>query len=88
MGVSYFLEANRLETAMFDIEWLKGGEPIGKETIGGSNETVAVATGRRKAAATARRIGLRPDSFQLLDSSGKPIGVFSINGSLNNADRT
>jgi hypothetical protein len=68
------------EAAMFDIEWLSGGWPIEKETIGAKSETVAIAKCRRKAATVAKRIGRHPDSFRLWDSSGNPIGVFSING--------
>jgi hypothetical protein len=63
---------------MFAVDWLKGGSPIERETIGGKDQTEAVAKCRKNAAAVAKRTQQQPDSFRLWDSSGRLLGVFSL----------
>ena len=61
---------------MFGVDWLRRGSPIERETIGGKDQTEAVAKCRKNAAAIAKRIARQPDSFRLWDSSGKLLRRF------------
>ncbi|SEF02376.1 hypothetical protein SAMN05519104_7853 [Rhizobiales bacterium GAS188] len=63
---------------MFGIEWLKKGSPVEKETsVLASEAEVIVSAKSRSLDVGKRHPGQEPDSFRLMDETGKVIGVFS-----------
>jgi hypothetical protein len=66
------------ETELFAIVWLKGGIPVEKETSVLTSAAEAIAAAKLRTHDVARRHpGQEPDSFRLMDETGKILGVFS-----------
>jgi hypothetical protein len=62
---------------MFAIDWLKGGILVERETSVSPSAAEAIAAAKLRAHAVARRHpGQEPDTFRLIDATGKVLGVF------------
>jgi hypothetical protein len=67
------------ETALFAIDWLRGGIPVERETSVLANAEDAIAAARARADVVAtRHPGQEPDSFRLIDATGTILGVFPV----------
>jgi hypothetical protein len=65
------------EPALFAIDWLKKGILVERETSILPSAAEAVAAAQMRARDVARRHpGQEPDTFRLVDASGKILGVF------------
>ena len=65
---------------MFAIDWLKRGIPVERETSVLASAAEAVAAAKLRAREVARRHpGQEPDTFRLMDATGKIVGVFPKN---------
>jgi hypothetical protein len=67
------------ETALFAIDWLRGGIPVERETsvLAKAEEAIAAARARADVVAT-RHPGQEPDGFRLIDATGTILGVFPV----------
>jgi hypothetical protein len=67
------------ETALFAIDWLRGGIPVERETsvLANAEEAIAAARARADVVAT-RHPGQEPDGFRLIDATGTILGVFRV----------
>jgi hypothetical protein len=64
---------------MFKIEWLRNGGVVDRETSEAKVQAAAIAGARARASQVAARLPDRkPDSFRVLDATGKEIGVFPL----------
>jgi hypothetical protein len=71
---------------MSAIDWLKKGILVERETSVLPSAAEAVAAAKLRAHDVARRyLGQEPDTFRLMDATGKILGVFPKN--LNNQGR-
>ena len=62
---------------MFAIDWLKRGILVERETSVSPSAAEAIAAAKLRAADVARRHpGEEPDTFRLVDATGKILGVF------------
>jgi hypothetical protein len=67
------------ETALFAIDWLRGGIPVERETSVLANAEDAIAAARARAGVVAtRHPGQEPDGFRLIDATGTILGVFPV----------
>jgi hypothetical protein len=67
------------ETALFAIDWLRGGIPVERETSVLANAEDAIAAAKSRAREVAgRHPGREPDSFRLIDATGTIVGNFSV----------
>jgi hypothetical protein len=67
------------ETALFAIDWLRGGIPVERETSVLANAEDAIAAAKlRVCEVAARHPGQEPDSFRLIDATGTIVGRSSI----------
>jgi hypothetical protein len=67
------------ETALFAIDWLRGGIPVERETSVLANAEDAIAAARARADVVGtRHPGQEPDSFHLIDATGAIVGRSSI----------
>jgi hypothetical protein len=74
-----FRNRERKEAALFAIDWLRRGIPVERETSVLANTEDAIAAARARAdVVTTRHPGQEPDSFRLIDATGKIVGRFSI----------
>ena len=65
---------------MFAIDWLKRGILVEKETSVLTSAAEAIAAAKLRAHDVARRHpGQEPDTFRLVDATGKILGVFPKN---------
>ena len=65
---------------MFAIDWLKRGVLVERETSVLPSAAEAVAAAKLRAYDVARRHpGQEPDTFRLMDATGKIVGVFPKN---------
>jgi len=65
------------ENKLFAIDWLKKGILIERETSTLPSAAEAVAAAKMRAHDVARRHpGQEPDTFRLVDATGKILGVF------------
>jgi hypothetical protein len=65
---------------MFAIDWLKKGILVERETSVLPSAAEAVAAAKLRARDVARRHpGQEPDTFRLMDATGKIVGVFPKN---------
>jgi hypothetical protein len=65
---------------MFAIDWLKRGILVERETSVLPSAAEAVAAAKLRAHDVARRHpGQEPDTFRLMDATGKIVGVFPKN---------
>jgi hypothetical protein len=65
---------------LFAIDWLKRGIPVERETSVLASAAEAVAAAKLRAREVARRHpGQEPDTFRLMDATGKIVGVFPKN---------
>jgi hypothetical protein len=65
---------------MFAIDWLKRGILVERETSVLRSAAEAVAAAKLRAHDVARRHpGQEPDTFRLMDATGKIVGVFPKN---------
>jgi hypothetical protein len=65
---------------MFAIDWLKRGILVERETSVMPSAAEAVAAAKLRAHDVARRHpGQEPDTFRLMDATGKIVGVFPKN---------
>ena len=72
-GPQFFAE----EPALFAIDWLKKGILVERETSILPSAAEAVAAAKMRARDVARRHpGQEPDTFRLVDATGKIVGVF------------
>jgi hypothetical protein len=68
---------NGQETELFAIVWLKRGIVVGTETSVSPSAAEAIAAAKMRAHDVARRHpGEEPDTFRLMDATGKILGVF------------
>jgi hypothetical protein len=75
--------------ALFAIDWLKKGILVERETSVLPSAAEAVAAAKMRARDVARRHpGQEPDTFRLMDATGKILGVFSKNPIKQNDHRT
>jgi hypothetical protein len=67
------------ETALFAIDWLRGGIPVERETSVLANAEDAIAAAKSRAFEVAgRHPGREPESFRLIDATGIIVGNFSV----------
>ena len=65
------------EVELFAIVWLKGGIVVEKETSVLPSAAEAIAAAKSRAHDVARRHpGQEPDTFRVMDATGKILGVF------------
>ena len=65
---------------MFAIDWLKRGILVERETSVLTSSAEAIAAAKLRARDVARRHpGQEPDTFRLMDATGKILGVFPKN---------
>ena len=65
---------------MFAIDWLKKGILVERETSVLTSAAEAIAAAKLRARDVARRHpGQEPDTFRLMDATGKIVGVFPKN---------
>jgi hypothetical protein len=64
---------------LFAIDWLRRGIPVERETsvLPNAEDAIAAAKSRAREVAT-RHPGQEPDSFRLIDATGKIVGNFSV----------
>jgi hypothetical protein len=68
------------ETALFAIDWLRGGILVEKEISVLPSAAEAIAAAKLRAHDLARRHpGQEPDTFRLMDATGKILGDFPKN---------
>ena len=68
------------EIELFAIDWLKRGILVEKETSVLTSAAEAIAAAKLRARDVARRHpGQEPDTFRLMDATGKILGVFPKN---------
>jgi hypothetical protein len=68
------------ENELFAIDWLKKGILVERETSISPSAAEAVAAAKMRARDVARRHpGQEPDTFRLMDATGKILGVFPKN---------
>jgi hypothetical protein len=68
---------SRQENELFAIDWLKKGILVERETSTLPSAAEAVAAAKMRARDVARRHpGQEPDTFRLVDATGKIVGVF------------
>ena len=68
------------ETKLFAIDWLKRGILVEKETSVLTSAAEAIAAAKLRAHDVARRHpGQEPDTFRLVDATGRILGVFPKN---------
>jgi len=62
---------------LFAIDWLRRGIPVERETsvLANADDAIAAAKSRAREVAT-RHPGQEPDSFRLIDATGKILGIF------------
>jgi len=72
-----FFIHSRQENELFAIDWLKKGILVERETSILPSAAEAVAAAKMRAHDVARRHpGQEPDTFRLMDATGKIVGVF------------
>jgi len=78
LGLQIFLADWDIE--LFAIDWLKRGILVERETSVLTSAADAIAAAKLRARDIARRHpGQEPDSFRLMDATGKILGVFPKN---------
>ena len=75
-----FFIHSRQENELFAIDWLKKGVLVERETSILPSAAEAVAAAKMRARDVARRHpGQEPDTFRVMDATGKIVGVFPKN---------
>ena len=78
LGLPIFLADWEIE--LFAIDWLKRGILVERETSVLTSAADAIAAAKLRARDVARRHpGQEPDTFRLMDATGKILGVFPKN---------
>jgi hypothetical protein len=78
LGLPIFLADWEIE--LFAIDWLKRGILVERETSVLTSSAEAIAAAKLRARDVARRHpGQEPDTFRLMDATGKILGVFPKN---------
>jgi hypothetical protein len=78
LGLQIFLADWDIE--LFAIDWLKRGILVERETSVLTSSAEAIAAAKLRARDVARRHpGQEPDTFRLMDATGKILGVFPKN---------
>ena len=78
LGLQIFLADWDIE--LFAIDWLKRGILVERETSVLTSAADAIAAAKLRARDVARRHpGQEPDTFRLMDATGKILGVFPKN---------
>jgi hypothetical protein len=69
-----------MKARLFGVDWLRNGMLVRKDAVAADDvdEAIAVVREREPRMLSARRRERRPDSFRLVDATGKILGTFRV----------